>query len=294
MPDQENNTAEQLGLANDLFRVIPLSKGRRYVQNYLRSSAQTQGFAVLMSCDVERYISFVERCRAQKVRPPSLTAYIARCLGVVLQQNLEILAVQRGRQLLVPRQVNLMMVVETLSEEEEKLPTFLQISNIGHRRLDDIVLETTRRVRELKRQRIAIPHSRFFSSNSPQWWQRAGRTVKDRRGRMRPERLEAEMCVRLSSTTPWVQGRSVWGTPLYVSTALNVMMGGLAKRALVVDDEIVARTCLDIALNFDHEITDGAPATRFINALAEEIESGRALDEYKVEPRRARRVSDVS
>ncbi len=270
------------------FRVVPLSLTRRRVQNYLRFSARHWGFAALATCDIECYITFAEACRVQKVRPPSLIAYVTRCLGAILQENLELLAVQDGSRLVIPSQVNLLMAVESTSTEGEKIPSALCFKDIGKRHLDDISREMTKRLREKNRERIPVTSPRFFPAHSPEAWQKIGALLKRRRGRTRTERLELETCVRLSSTTPWLQGRSGWGMPLYVSTTLGVTMGGIAKRALVVDDEIVARTCIDIALRFDHNLVDGAPATRFYFALSQEIESGRLLSEYPMVPRPSR------
>lgn len=292
MSTEEKGRNEQIN-NGEKFRVLPFSPLRRRVQNYLRFSARHLGFASLITCDVECYQAFVEVCRVQKVRPPSLTAYVARCLGVVLEQNLELLAVPCGKQFLVPCQVDLMVAIEATTTDEEKTPSFLPTRNVGQRSLDDIAQEMTRGVREMKRQRIVIAKSRFFPPASPDWWQRLGASLKAQRKRNRAERLATKMCVRLSSTTHWLQGRSGWGVPLYTTTAMAVTLGGMLKRALVIDDQIVARTCIDIAVHFDHEVTDGAPATRFIVALSQEIESGRVLNEYKLEPRRARQVSSA-
>ena len=77
-----------------------------------------------------------------------------------------------------------------------------------------------------------------------------------------------------------MQGRIGWGFRLYTVCPIALTLGGLSKRALVVNDEIAIRHCLDIGFNFNHLVMDGAPATRFIAQLMDEIESGRLLYEF--------------
>jgi pyruvate/2-oxoglutarate dehydrogenase complex dihydrolipoamide acyltransferase (E2) component len=42
-----------------------------------------------------------------------------------------------------------------------------------------------------------------------------------------------------------------------------VVVGGLSRRPGVVDDEIAVRDVLDLTVSIDHNVVDGAPATRF-------------------------------
>jgi hypothetical protein len=93
-------------------------------------------------------------------------------------------------------------------------------------------------------------------------------------------------CVQLSSTSQWMEGRIGWGVRLYSPVAPSVTMAGVSRRPVVVGEDIVAHLCLDVAFTFDLILVDGAPATRFIAALQDEMESGRVLEEYPIVERR--------
>jgi pyruvate/2-oxoglutarate dehydrogenase complex dihydrolipoamide acyltransferase (E2) component len=45
--------------------------------------------------------------------------------------------------------------------------------------------------------------------------------------------------------------------------SLLVVVGGLSRRPRVVDDQIAVRDVLDLTVSIDHDVVDGAPATRF-------------------------------
>jgi pyruvate/2-oxoglutarate dehydrogenase complex dihydrolipoamide acyltransferase (E2) component len=49
--------------------------------------------------------------------------------------------------------------------------------------------------------------------------------------------------------------------PTLAST--SVVVGGLSRRPRVIDDEITVRDVLDLTVTVDHNVVDGAPATRF-------------------------------
>jgi pyruvate/2-oxoglutarate dehydrogenase complex dihydrolipoamide acyltransferase (E2) component len=59
--------------------------------------------------------------------------------------------------------------------------------------------------------------------------------------------------------------------------SLEVVVGGLTQRPRVVGGEIRIRDVLDLTLVIDHNVVDGAPATRFGAALRDLIESAAVL-----------------
>jgi pyruvate dehydrogenase E2 component (dihydrolipoamide acetyltransferase) len=49
-------------------------------------------------------------------------------------------------------------------------------------------------------------------------------------------------------------------------------LGRIKEKPVVKDGEIVARKMLTLSLVFDHRLTDGAPAARFLDYICELIE----------------------
>jgi hypothetical protein len=58
-----------------------------------------------------------------------------------------------------------------------------------------------------------------------------------------------------------------------------LVVGGIALKPAVVQGRIEPRQILNLTVVFDHDVIDGAPATRFTQRLVELIESGYGLDE---------------
>jgi pyruvate/2-oxoglutarate dehydrogenase complex dihydrolipoamide acyltransferase (E2) component len=63
----------------------------------------------------------------------------------------------------------------------------------------------------------------------------------------------------------------------YQHASLCISVGGIVKKPGMVNDRVEPREYLSVTATFDHDITDGAPAARFAQALKEQIESGHGL-----------------
>lgn len=69
-----------------------------------------------------------------------------------------------------------------------------------------------------------------------------------------------------------------WGIPVPNHT-LQITLGGIAEKPGVVDGQIEIREYLSVTISFDHDVVDGAPATRFAQQLKELIEGGYGISE---------------
>jgi pyruvate dehydrogenase E2 component (dihydrolipoamide acetyltransferase) len=64
------------------------------------------------------------------------------------------------------------------------------------------------------------------------------------------------------------------GTPIINQPQLAIMgMGGIKKRAVVIDDAIAIRPMIILSLSFDHRVIDGAVADQFMAEVQKELES---------------------
>jgi len=66
---------------------------------------------------------------------------------------------------------------------------------------------------------------------------------------------------------------SLMGTPI-INPPQSAILGmhGIFKRPVVVDDQIVIRPMMYIALTYDHRIIDGATAVQFLRKIKDNIE----------------------
>jgi pyruvate dehydrogenase E2 component (dihydrolipoyllysine-residue acetyltransferase) len=74
-------------------------------------------------------------------------------------------------------------------------------------------------------------------------------------------------------TNPGVYG-ALTGTPIINQPQLAIMgMGGIKKRAVVIDDAIAIRPIIVLSLSFDHRLIDGALADQFMADIQQQLEN---------------------
>ena len=93
--------------------------------------------------------------------------------------------------------------------------------------------------------------------------------ARDRR--LRPEDVQGGT---FTLTNPGIFG-GVTGTPILNQPQVGIVgLGAIAKRAVVVDDEIVARPMMTVVLTFDHRANDGMAGFKFLERFRVLLEEG--------------------
>lgn len=262
--------------------VTPRSSLRSLLDDYLRWSAGKRNVSIQMTFDASEFTRFAARCKREGKRPPSLVAYVLRCAGVVFDKHRELMAAKYKKGLFVPEDVNIALMVSAHLKDGGSFPLMVGLTGVQSKTLPQISEELAQTSRGIRRQALA---------QSPKF-REALKLAAIRPG---VRRVLLALCslfpkyraavafhashVGVSSLTQHLRSRGGWCATLMPYT-FNLILGGLSKRAIVVNDEVVARECLDMTFMIDHEILDGGPGLDFVDDFAKEFESGRLLSEF--------------
>ncbi len=105
------------------------------------------------------------------------------------------------------------------------------------------------------------------------------RNIKDLAGKARSGKLALNEIVggTFTITNGGIYG-SMMSTPILNSPQVGILgMHNIVKRAVVVNDEIVIRPVMYVALSYDHRIVDGAGAVGFLYRIKQMIEDPEEL-----------------
>jgi pyruvate/2-oxoglutarate dehydrogenase complex dihydrolipoamide acyltransferase (E2) component len=91
-------------------------------------------------------------------------------------------------------------------------------------------------------------------------------------------RVNAAGTVAVTAVGMFGKGHSGWGIAT-TPHSLSLVVGSMAWKPAVVEGRVEPREILNLTVLFDHDVVDGAPATRFTRRLIEMIECGYGLDE---------------
>jgi 2-oxoglutarate dehydrogenase E2 component (dihydrolipoamide succinyltransferase) len=100
------------------------------------------------------------------------------------------------------------------------------------------------------------------------------RAINDLGNRARSKKLNPDEVQggTFTITNPGIFG-ALYGLPLINQPQVAILgVGGIEKRAVVIDDAIAIRPVCHITLGYDHRLIDGADAGRFLSSVKERLE----------------------
>lgn len=257
----------------DGYEITPFPVMRRIIVDSGRVARRRQTMQALLEADVTEARERIREHKARTGETLSFTAFVVACLGKAVDENKAVHAYRDfwGRLVLFD-EVDVGTLIE-IDAGDHKFPLVHVIRAANLRSLreihDEIRSIQTHSERSESAQKwgfmrwflLLPPFLRgiFYSfiRKNPQLWKAQGGTVV------------------LTAVGMFGHG-SGWGIAAPIHT-LGVTVGGIAEKPGVVDGQIAIREYLNLTLDFDHDIIDGAPAARFTQRFKELIETAYGL-----------------
>jgi pyruvate/2-oxoglutarate dehydrogenase complex dihydrolipoamide acyltransferase (E2) component len=261
------------------YHVVDLPPGRRVWLNTLHLSGPTYWMYGLLEVDVTVARRLIAEHKARTGEALSFTGFLIYCLARAVDENPEVQAYLKGRkQLVVFDDVNVGVMVE--HTDGEKTTLMGHIIQGAQRKTYREIHEEIRRV-----QSEPVPRGRGM----PRWFLRAmllpwplSALVKLVMGWATHHdptiRVSAAGTVAVTAVGMFGKGHSGWGITT-TPHSRGLVVGSMAWKPTVVEGRIEPREILNLTVLFDHDVVDGAPATRFVRRLVELIESEDGLCE---------------
>jgi pyruvate/2-oxoglutarate dehydrogenase complex dihydrolipoamide acyltransferase (E2) component len=260
------------------YHVVELPIGRQIWLNALDAPGPKHWMYGLLEVDVTVAQRHIEQYRKRAGEVLSFTGFLIYCLARAVDENKEVQAYLKGRKhLMMFDDVNVGTMIEhKVGEESHLMGHIIQAAN---RKTYQEIHDEIRAI-----QNAPVPANRGM----PDWFRMVMRLpwplsglAKELLGlatnRNPALRIAATGTVFVSAVGMFGKGHSGWG----ISTtphSLSLVVGSMSQKPAVVEGQIVPRDILNLTVLFDHEVVDGAPATRFVKRLVELIESGYGLN----------------
>lgn len=259
-------------MKNADYQVIPFPKIRRLMEDGGRLGRQKHLVHGLFEMDVTEVRRLIHEHRAQTGEGISFTAFVIACLGQAVDRHKPIQAYRAwgGKLVLFDAvDVNTMFEVEVAGQKIIRPHTIRTANKKTLREIHNEIRAFQANHTESREGKfiswfVLLPGflRRFFLRilfKNPHWLKGMNGTVS------------------LTSVGMFGQGGG-WGIPVSNHT-LQVTLGGIAQRPVLVNEQIETRQVLCVTISFDHDIVDGAPAARFAHSLKELIEGRMVWDE---------------
>jgi pyruvate/2-oxoglutarate dehydrogenase complex dihydrolipoamide acyltransferase (E2) component len=266
--------------SHDGYKIVPFPRMQSIVRTIARVARHKYIMRGLVEIDVTRARQSIWEHKARTGESLSFTAFLAACVGHAVDMNKSVHAYRNWRhQLVLFDDVDINIQVERdMQGQKFSFPYIVRSAN----------RKTVRDIHEEIRAAQAYPVS--------------GREVKAATWVTLLPSFVQQMFFWLASKSPHLLTQNIgtvelnaigmfgsrggWGIHIPFHT-LSIVVGGIARKPGVVDEHIEIREYLNMTINFDHDMIDGAPAARFTQQLIDLIESGYGLDDSAVESEQA-------
>lgn len=260
-------------MAGSGFRVVSSPRTRRIMRDSGWLARNRYLVSALISVDVTDARQLIHDYRQRTGQHLSLTAYVTYCVGRAVAADRMIHAMRGwSNRLIVFNDVDILVTIE-IEEGGDRLPVVYPIRTVDGLEPAEIESEIRRARETFERQGATVLWRRIrLFALLPAFIRHAVYRVI-----YRSPRLVKKHAGTVELTAVGMFGRGGgWGIAKPNHT-LGVLIGGREERPWVKDGAVAVRDILDITIQVDHDIVDGAPAARFSSRLKQMIESGEGL-----------------
>jgi pyruvate/2-oxoglutarate dehydrogenase complex dihydrolipoamide acyltransferase (E2) component len=262
------------------YTVRKFSTTQQIMNDYLEVSGSFPKVMGLVEINITEGRKKIREIKERENYSISLTAWTAKCIAKAVSEDKRFNSFRKGRnKIVVFDDVDMSVMVEILRKDGKKVPynhTIRKIDTKSIKEITDEIREIQQRKIDEQEQLTRDSTSKFSSLYSliPAFIRRffIKRMIKN------PFSVKKLMgTVGLTSLGGNVRNMSGYGIPLRDKT-LNVMIGGITDKLVKEGNEIVTHECLNLCLQFDHALVDGAPAARFVKRINELMNSAYGLE----------------
>lgn len=252
------------------FQTIPFPSSRQIVVDggYLASKRHIiYGF---LEVDVTIAKEHIRQYKTQKAETLSFTGYIAKCLAEAIKAHPQVHAYRGWRgHLVIFDAVDVVILIEA---EAGGVAIPHIIRNADQKSVYDIHHE----IRNVQSKRVQSPQQ----TKSNKWIFALPRFLRIRLIKLffkNPHVMKKHAGTTVITSVGMFGKSHGWGVGFLPMHTFGITVGGISTKPALIDGEWVNREILCLTLAFDHDVVDGAPASRFAKDFVALLEAGFGL-----------------
>jgi pyruvate/2-oxoglutarate dehydrogenase complex dihydrolipoamide acyltransferase (E2) component len=251
------------------YKTIPLTFNRKAVIASATVTKEKNTFHSITEIDISLPRKIINDYFQKTGIKLSLTAYIVTCLANTIKDHPLLNSFIKGNKQIILNDVTVSVLIER-EIEGEKVPEPVAISKAQTKSYLQVNNEI-RTAQNQKGQRLGNLSKMAWIRFIPGFLLRTFIRIADK---------NIKMGMRYGKVAVTAVGMfskaSVWFIP-HGSATVVITVGGINSKLVKEDDNIVEKEHLCLTASFNHDIVDGAPASRFMNQFIETVKSGKLL-----------------
>ncbi|MFW9808545.1 MAG: 2-oxo acid dehydrogenase subunit E2 [Candidatus Thorarchaeota archaeon] len=256
------------------YRREPVPKSRKLIIEMSDFAVKKHRMVGLFEADVTEARRKLHEYKQVTGESISFTGWIAACVGKAVDEHKQVHSLMIGKHFIIFDDVNINILIETTIEGRPYPVNFiLKSANTK------TVKEINQEIRTAQ-QKKETDYTEDKENRSIKMLLSAPKFLRDllfwRKVRKDPFFIKERMgTVSVTSIGRFAKSGG-WAIPIGLYS-LSIAVGGIAEKPRFVDENIVNREFLALTVTLDHDVVDGAPATRFVSRFIELLEEGYGL-----------------
>jgi pyruvate/2-oxoglutarate dehydrogenase complex dihydrolipoamide acyltransferase (E2) component len=254
---------------NKAYTSLPLSFNRIAVRASASVTREKNAIHSLAEVDITMPRKLMKEHFKKTGEKLSLTAYIVTCLAQTLKDHPHLNSFIKGRRLIMLHDITVSVLIER-DLPGEKVPEPFSVKAAQektHRQIQQEIREAKKQQDEKLGGLSGMTWIRFI----PGFLLRTFIRLAD---------SNITMAMKYGKVAVTAVGmfskEAVWFIPHGTATVL-ITVGSISQKVIEIEGKPVTREHLCITASFDHDIVDGAPASRFMNQFISSIKEGKYL-----------------
>ena len=257
------------------YRKEPVPKSRTLIIENCELALRKHRMIGLFEADITEARRILHEYKARTGESISFTGWIAACIGKALDEHRQVHAIKIGKNFLIFDDVNISLSIETIIEGKVYPINYL-LSKANQKD----VMEITEEIRQAQKKK-EDDYTEASENRSIKFLLSAPKFLRNllfwRKTRRDPSFIQNTMGTVALTSVGMFGTSGGWAIPLSIYP-VTVAVGGISQRPGFVQEHVEKREFLSLTVTLDHDVVDGAPATRFVARLVELFETGFGLD----------------
>jgi pyruvate/2-oxoglutarate dehydrogenase complex dihydrolipoamide acyltransferase (E2) component len=228
----------------------------------------------LFEADITDAREKMHRLKEENGEDLSFTGWIVSCVGKAVDEYKQVHALLIGNHFVMFDDVNINILIET-SIEGKAYPVnyVLKAANTKD------VREISEEIRRAQKKREE-DYTESKGNRGIRLLLSVPKFIRDfffwRKVRKDPEFIHENLGTVAVTSIGMHAKHGGWAIPLGLQ-AVCIAVGGISEKPGFVGDEVEKREYLSLTITLDHDVVDGAPATRFVSRFVELLEGSHGL-----------------
>lgn len=251
------------------YKILPLSSYRQAVIASASVTREKNAIHCFTEIDITNPRKIIKEHFERTGEKLSFTAYIVTCLAHIIKLYPEFNSFIKGRKLIILDDITISVLIER-ELAGEKVPEPLSVKGAQEKSFRQIH-EEIRGAKKQQDDKLGSLSDAAWIKYIPNFLLKTFVRIADKNIHM------AKKYGKVAVTSVGMFSKeAVWFIPHGSATVL-LTVGSISNKVVENDGCFVSREHLCLTASFDHDIIDGAPASRFMSQLVETIKSGNLL-----------------